>query len=300
VVAVEDGAAVTEIDQGADPFDPTTLFELGSITKTMTGFLLADSVLAGECGLDTAVGDILGPEAGEAARTTLLQLATHTSGLPRLPVNFAPKDRKDPYADLTSADLVAALGDLDPLVPGPYVYSNLGFMLLALLLERVTGSSYEDLLQDRLLRPAGMGATTTNPPTDGRLPGYDGPTPVPWWNGPPGSGRVVSTLTDMERYLRLILDPQEAGDRVAAAVELAISVHHEGPPTEGLAWVHQGGGIWHNGGTGGCHTFACVYRPTRSAVFLVANGAGLDVLDKVGFGVITQLARGEIGTPLSG
>lgn len=297
VVAVHDGAAAFQIDAGDDVFTTSSLFEIGSITKTMTGFLLADTVLSGECTLSTTVGELLGAAAGAARATTLRELATHTSGLPRLPVGFAPADMANPYADLDEAALLRSVEALPALEPGTVAYSNFGFTLLGILLERITTDTYEQMLQRRLLTPLGMSATTTTGPVDGRLPGYRGSAPTPWWTGLPGAGRVVSNLTDMAAYVRAALSPSSAPDQVRAAMELATQVHAEGAQSVGLGWQHQGGGLWHNGGTGGFHSMMVLFRPTGTGVFLVANGADLNQLDQVAFAVVTEIARGQFPVP---
>jgi CubicO group peptidase (beta-lactamase class C family) len=83
-----------------------SIFEIGSVTKVFTSLLLADMVQKGEVALTDPVAKYLPPEAKMPERggkaITLEHLATHTSGLPRMPSNFAPKDPKNPYADYTS------------------------------------------------------------------------------------------------------------------------------------------------------------------------------------------------------
>lgn len=295
VVGLHGGETTIQIAPGADPFTEHSLFEIGSLTKTMTGLLLADASLAGECSLTTTVGEILGADrAGPTAATTLVELATHTSGLPRLPVDLAPGNPADPYAELDADALIEGLTRLPTLKPGPVGYSNLGYLLLGQLLESITGTSYEELLQARVLQPLGMHATTTNPAQGDRLPGYGAGQPTSWWTGLPGAGRVASTLPDLARYLHFSLDGTGSPDRLRSALELATRVHTEGPPAIGLGWHHLGGGRWHNGGTGGFHTMTVVHRPSGAGAFLVANGAGLNQLDQVGFAVITDVARGTL------
>jgi CubicO group peptidase (beta-lactamase class C family) len=83
--------------------DKDTLFEIGSITKVFTGILLADSVLKGRASLEDPIPkhlpkDLLAPDSA-LNQVTLLDLATHTSGLPRLPANFdTGANPLDPYA----------------------------------------------------------------------------------------------------------------------------------------------------------------------------------------------------------
>ena len=95
---------------GSDrPLDADTVFEIGSITKVLTSLLLADMVLRGEVATDDPASKFLPASVKmpdfEGAPITLLDLATYTSGLPRMPSNFAPKDWGNPYIDYTAERL---------------------------------------------------------------------------------------------------------------------------------------------------------------------------------------------------
>ena len=97
------------------PVDANTVFEIGSITKVFTSLLLADMVQRGEVALTDPVSkylppDVKVPERG-GKKITLVDLATHTSGLPRMPSNFHPKDPANPYADYTVAQFYEFLSD---------------------------------------------------------------------------------------------------------------------------------------------------------------------------------------------
>src|SRR5581483_215675 len=84
------------------PIDANTVFEIGSITKTFTATTLADMVVKKEVKLDDPVAKYLPSGTHVPSRDgreiTLVDLATQSSGLPRMPSNFAPKDRSNPYA----------------------------------------------------------------------------------------------------------------------------------------------------------------------------------------------------------
>ena len=113
------------------PVTPDTQFEIGSITKVFTSLLLAESERAGKVSRDDPVTKCLKvpatPEGlARLKKITLLMLATHTSGLPRLPPNLAPGDPRDPYADYTREKLLAALAmsAANVKAPADYAYSN--------------------------------------------------------------------------------------------------------------------------------------------------------------------------------
>lgn len=296
VVALADGERDYAFDDGLDPIAEASLFELGSLTKPMTGVLLAESVVRGETTLDTTLGEILGPDAGGAAATTLLALATQRSGLPRLPPNLdlAAIDQSNPYANYGEADLVAALASLSP-TPGTYEYSNFGFMVLGLALTRLTGMPYAELIAQRLFEPTGMtGARCPSPrPGDPIVPGYRGPAEVPRWTRQlAGPGGVDASISDVASLLAAHVDPGSTA--LGPAIELATEIHAEAPSPMGLGWGHQGGGWWHNGGTGGFRAFMAFHRPTKTAVALLANSADAEVVDAVGMRTLTELVRSRL------
>ena len=152
------------------------LFEIGSITKTFTGILLARMAGDGLVSLDSRVSDLLptGVEpVPEQAAITLRHLATHTAGLPRLPPGFLLSPSrfllmvlgKDPYRGYRADDLLRAFGAVrltsDPGVRSEY--SNFGFGLLGWALGRAAGSGYENAIRDLVVRPLGLEGIETEP-----------------------------------------------------------------------------------------------------------------------------------------
>src|SRR6185437_13514122 len=96
--------AYGNLDKGDNrPLNGDTVFEIGSVTKVFTSLLLADMVQRGEVALTDPVAKYLPPQVKVPERggkkITLVDLATHTSGLPRLPTNLKPRDPNNPYAD---------------------------------------------------------------------------------------------------------------------------------------------------------------------------------------------------------
>lgn len=150
---------------GARPLSAGSVFEIGSITKTFTATLLADMVARGQVALDDPVALYLPDRVTVPSRgdreITLLDLATHTSGLPRNPENHRPPDLRDPWASYTVEILYAFLSGYElPRDPGTeYEYSNLGFGLLGHALARAAGQPFEELLRERILEPLGMDRT---------------------------------------------------------------------------------------------------------------------------------------------
>ncbi len=151
----------------AGPLDGDTIFEIGSVTKVFTSLLLADMVNRKEVTLDDPAAKYLPenvkmPERGGKS-ITLLDLSTHTSGLPRLPSNMKFKDPRNPYADYSVDDLYQFLSSYtlrhDPgsdQKGSEFEYSNLGGGLLGHLLANRAGTDYESLIGSRITGPLSM------------------------------------------------------------------------------------------------------------------------------------------------
>ncbi len=109
--------AYASTKKGEGPVDANTVFEIGSVTKVFTSLLLADAVRRGEVALTDPVSKYLPPNVKVPERggkkITLVDLATHTSGLPRMPTNFHPKDPANPYADFSVAQLYEFLATVE-------------------------------------------------------------------------------------------------------------------------------------------------------------------------------------------
>ena len=312
------GAAIGILDNGREryvnigrsnfgttpPIDANSVFEIGSITKVFTNVLLADMVLRGEVSLDDPVSKFLPstvkvPERGGKV-ITLLDLATASSGLPRLPTNMAPKDPGNPYADYSVQqlhDFISAT-TLTRDIGSQYEYSNLGMGLLGHALALRAGKSYEALLTERVLTPLGMNDTriTLTPSMQQRfVSGHDADmAAVPAWDLPTlaGAGALRSTARDMLKFARAAVDARTGKGPLAKAFTLSMQPRRPaGSPTMriGLGWhvlqVHGHVLTWHNGGTGGFRTWMGVDSATNVAAVVLTNGGnssdeiGLRLLD---------------------
>ena len=166
---------------------PDTRFEIGSVTKVFTGLVLADMVVRGQTELDATLGTLIGLPARAGGLITLRSLATHTSGLPRLAPSLRMKARAltahpDPYRDIDLAHVIAALTRNPPAEPGAFRYSNLGYQLLGAALAAAAGTTWPDLLWQRICRPLGLTATGIEPDRS-TARGHDlAGLPVPYWN----------------------------------------------------------------------------------------------------------------------
>lgn len=278
--------------------DCDTVFEIGSITKVFTALLLADMTVKGEAALSDPVALDLPthvlPGRNDQA-ITLIDLATHTSGLPRLPINLDPKDPANPYADYSDEQLYGFLAEheLTRDIGSEFEYSNLGYGLLGQTLAASAHTSYEDLVRSRITSPLVMQSTavTLSPDMRDRAAGaHDAALePVPYWDLPTlaGAGALRSTAEDLLNFLEAALGFRDVPLAAAFAIMPDTRRPIDGSDVEtALGWVvsRKGGDeiIWHNGGTGG-HVSFIGYRPsTRTGVVVLANAAAPDGFDDIG------------------
>ena len=290
-------------DSGIRP-DGNTLYEIGSISKVFTCVLLSLLVETHAVTLEDPLQKHLPPRVTvpvfDGRPITLEHLATHTSGLPRMPDNFNPADPLNPYADYSVALMYAFLNEhrLER-PPGKYEYSNYGMGLLGHVLARHSGMTYEQLLKDRICNPLGMKDTgiTLNEAQKKRLaPPYTmALMPTENWDIPTlaGAGAIRSSVNDMIRFIRANLK----NDRqpLSRAMRLARIKRHamEDGLSMGLGWhlARDGKTLWHNGGTGGYHAWLAIAPDRGVGVVVLANTANMG-LDEFGERV-TRIALGE-------
>ena len=275
-------------ENGQDaPVNGDTVFEIGSVSKTFTALLLQEMVDAGEVRLDDPISKYLPPTVKTPTRNgrqiTLVDLATQTSGLPRMPDNFAPKDNDNPYADYSVAQLYNFLShcSLARDIGQEYEYSNLGVGLLGHILALRAGTSYEALVVRRICDPLQMNSTriTLTPELKPRLArGHDkyGNT-VANWDIPTlaGAGALRSTVNDMLKYVAA--NAGLTNSPLSAAMAATQQARHSTGVLGkiGLIWQIQtaSGTIWHNGGTGGYHSYIGFKKDPARAVVVLANSA---------------------------
>lgn len=289
------------------PLNGDTIFEIGSATKVFTALLLADMVQRGEVALTDPIAKYLPPEVKTPQRAghsiTLQDLAMHTSGLPRIPSNFAPRDAANPYADYSVEQLYQALSsyELTRDIGSKYEYSNLGGGLLGHVLARRADTDYETLVRARICKPLGMNSTVIAPTPEmkGRFAVGHNATlaAVPNWDLPTlaGAGALRSTANDLLNFLAANLGYSESSLAPAMA---AMVKDHRPTGTPGmeiaLGWhVFPGDGnpiIWHNGGTGGYRSFLGYSPKSRVGVVVLSNTFTAAGVDDIGLHLLNSRA----------
>jgi CubicO group peptidase (beta-lactamase class C family) len=259
-------------------------FHIGSVTKTFTALLLATMAVKGQLALEDPVSRYLPAATGSATR--LVDLATHTSGYPRIPrgVKLHMLLRvRDPYSLVRDHHVDKALWKLShELGPGPhrFEYSNFGYGVLARALAAAGGKPFGDLLHQEVLSPLDLeGVTVETAPDPDRLRLFghnDSGDEMEHWHNPAlaGASCLFSSGEGMRRYLAANLYPDKT--KLGAALQLVHQARRPAGPgmQVGLGWLvrdtDDGPLHWHNGGTAGFASFIGfdLYRKLGVAVLM--------------------------------
>lgn len=277
---------------GADnhPLDGDSVFEIGSITKVFTALLLADMVTRGDVKLDDPVANDLPANVRMPTRSgrqiTFLDLATNTSGLPRIPDNLRDGG-SNPYAAYAAAHLYAFLsGHALRFDPGAhYEYSNLGFGLLGHALSLKANARYEDLVVSRICVPLGLAdtrITLTGSMRErlarGHLSNLKAGTN---WDfaALAGAGALRSTANDLLKLMRATCFA-DAASPLRAAADLLLQTRRatdRASTKAGLGWAvtsdHGDEIVWKDGLTGSYASYAGFSTRRRAGAIVLANAA---------------------------
>lgn len=261
------------------------VFEIGSVTKTVTATMLAKLVRDGIVDLNTPIKTFLPIALKQSSlngkEVTLLHLANHTSGLPKEPDNVStdwatPGSPYRSYDETKLYDYLSRRMTLQSTPGEKREYSNLGGGLLGHLLTLITGKSYEDLLLESVCEPLGMHGTfvaldsgRTQHLVLGRDP--EGNV-VPNWelNVLAGGGGIKSTAADMAKYIRAHMT-----DTTYYLLTQQPTFKYTEHNTAGLGWAWYTNGskkfVDATGGTGGYSCCVIFERSTRTGIVLLTN-----------------------------
>ncbi len=287
-----------------------SVFEIGSVSKTMTAFLVADLIGQGKWSLDDPLAKHLPPGTAlprQGERQILVRdVLTHTSGLPVLPPGFNPKNPSDPYADLSEPALLAALGkvQLSRPIGSQFEYSNFAMMVMSSAVARAyrgdQGGDFESALVRRLLVPLKMDGAYVERPrhprpvATGHLPSGQ---PTSAWhvvNNLAGVGMVRATLDDMVIYAQAHL-----GQADAALLTPLTLTRQPLQGRLGMNWMVfnvQGRDlVAHEGGTGGFSSLVALEPKAQRAVVVLTDAA---LSDLGGLGLLGHALLGLDAPPL--
>jgi CubicO group peptidase (beta-lactamase class C family) len=281
--------------------DENTVFEVGSVTKVFTALLLADMAGKNEVALNDPIRQYLPASVTVPRRKgrsiALVHLASHTSGLPRLPVDATSVKIEDPFADCTVDDMYEFISGyaLPRDIGKHYQYSNLGAGLLGHILALRGGRTYEDLLKTRVFDVIGLPDTrvTPTPGMDLRLAkGYHEGFETQHLDVRALEGAVAlrSTARDLLRFLGASIGL--VGTPLCDAMRVTHTPRFQrgdGEMQVALGWHIHGRGersiLWHDGATGGFRSFIAFDPESRKGVVVLTNSArsvndlGFHILD---------------------
>ncbi|GAA2794717.1 serine hydrolase domain-containing protein [Crossiella cryophila] len=279
----------------------TADFEIGSISKGVTGLLYADALDREQIASATTLGDLLPLGQAPAAALTLAAVSTHHSGLPRLAATGSTLRKSialwrhgtNPYGE-TLNELLACLDRVQPGKPR-FRYSNLGYELLGHALARAARTSYPDLLRRRVTEPLGLERfyvpATPYEIRTGAVAGRSrsGRPRAPWTGEAVGpAGGIRASIQDMAKLTAALLDGSAPG---MAALDPVTDL--AGPRVRiGAAWftqLHQDREVtWHNGGTGGFRSWLGLDRAAATGVVLLSATAAS--VDRAGLSLLSRLS----------
>lgn len=300
------------------PLDASTRLEIGSVTKTFTATLLAEMVVRGEVSLDDRLTEYMPgvPASRAGEEVTLVDLATHSAGLPRVPREVilpAILQSPDPYRRFDAQRLEAAALRTRPRsgIGEAARYSNFGVALLGHALGVAGGKRYSELIEERILGPLGLDDTAVITLDEGDPRTARGHDPfafgVPPWDlaAVAPAGGIVSTAADMARWLSAQLRPGSTplAEAIRMAHEPRLPLHVSplgrvlgsrlGGSRVGLAWITTAIGgralTWHNGGTGGFDSFIGFDAAAGRGVAVLTNSTHTRRLDAAGMSVLSSV-----------
>jgi CubicO group peptidase (beta-lactamase class C family) len=233
---------------------PDTVFRLASVSKPFTALTVVLLARDGVLDLDAPVAAYLPDSRAIGREVRLRHLLTHTSGLPeftalpRLAGQFARHDR-------TSEQILALLSGLKPdFEPGSrHAYSNSGYRLLDLIVERVCGVPFAAVVAERVFGPAGMlssgqfgDAAVVPRRARGYRPDTTGYVNAPFtsWTVLGGAGGLSSTLTDLCAFEKAMHEHRLVDAEFERLLYAPTPLGSGGPAAYGLGWMlgeHRGG-----------------------------------------------------------
>lgn len=282
------GVADTSTNQ---PVTQNTIFELGSVSKSITATLLGICVEQGKCHLNDPVTKFLPALASNnnnaINQVTLQELATHTASFPRMSEDFGVAD---PTAANANTQLMSDLSQWQPSYPigTQYQYSNIGFGLLGEAVSNALGTNYSDAISQYIFQPLNMSNSFVAVPADQMnhyAQGYNeqgDPAPHYQTSAWPGGGGVRSTSADMLQYLKANLGALNISPQLSAAMNLTEQGYFNVNPnfTQGLSWqlknIQNLNVINKNGMNQGFNTYVAMVPQQKIAIVVLANKRGVN------------------------
>ena len=257
-----------------------SIFEIGSISKVFTSTLLANFVIDGKVKLLDNINDYLKAPIKNSTKISFIDLANHTSGLPRLPSNLdlTNVDPENPYKEYKEKELEDYVtNQLELSNKGKYQYSNLGAGLVGYTLSKIENDTYENLLQHKIFSKYEMQNSTTDITTiKGNLvKGLNNEgIEVPNWDLAvlAGAGAIFSTLEDLSKFAISQFEDKNKELELTRVKTFELDENMD----IGLGWhllKNKSDNLWyfHNGGTGGYSSAMVLEENSKNGIIILSN-----------------------------
>ena len=282
----------------------TTLFEIGSVTKVFTAALTQVLIDSDALSWDSTVKSSLGDwnfVSGKIRNISLRELATHSSGLPRMPLNWRAADPLDPYRGYDNRRLKAFVGQFDPPeLEKKLAYSNLAFGLLGNIAANASGKSYSEAMKELVLDPLGMNHTTVGITGETRTNlalGYSYGATIPNWyfeDSLEGAGAILSSAEDMVQFIKRNVEQDDS----SIYKSLKQLQHVQVQPNQAFGWTtsqNETGQqvFWIAGLTGGYASFVAISPEESKGWVLLTTSMHGGLITQIGQSFFTPIQRLE-------
>ncbi|PIE78773.1 MAG: penicillin-binding protein [Candidatus Delongbacteria bacterium] len=294
----KEGDTISTID------NQKSIFEIGSISKVFTSTLLANSVLDEKINLNDNINGYLKVPFNNDTKISFIDLANHTSGLPRLPSNLDLENvnPENPYKDYREKELEEYLTThLELLNKGEYQYSNTGAGLLGYTLSKIENETYENLLQKNIFSKYDMQNSTAdiNKLKGNIVRGLNNEgKEVPNWEFSVlvGAGGIFSTVEDLSHFAVSQFDytnkelklTREKTFELNEKMDIGLGWHILKSQSKNL-WY------WHNGGTGGYSSSMVIDDKSKNGIIILSNVSAFNPnmgnIDKLCFELMKTLEK---------
>ncbi|WP_054742424.1 cyclic peptide export ABC transporter [Cellulosilyticum ruminicola] len=312
-VVIRDGKVVLQNEYGyADvekkiPVTSQTLFEIGSCSKSFTGYAIQLLINRGLISLDDSISKYLEwfsvEYEQEPAEITIRDLLYQTSGIPFKTIANMPESQDDTALEKTVKTLIGTKLDEKP--GKEFSYATINYDVLGLVIEKVTGLSYEDFIQKEVFMPLNMKHTyayydqaqQSNLMATGYKVGFLKPRPfkAPIYRGNTPAGYIITSSEDMVYWLESFMKLGELDDTQQAIVDSALAPNRRVPPLgDGTSYAsgwfayQLGQGEYaHGGGNPNFSAFMVVRPADKIGVVILTNIGGTDnFVDSIGLGIM--------------
>ncbi|EYU15541.1 penicillin-binding protein, beta-lactamase class C [Photorhabdus aegyptia] len=289
--------------------DKETIFELASVSKSFTGLIAAKMIEEGKILPQTKVSSIL-PSIktnydGENVDVTFLQLLNHTSGLPFKTIDML---YSRPQKGLSQVIDDIKLINLQTMPGQQYAYATLNYDIAARMMEKVSGQSYQQLLQTYILAPLQMNATSTLPDVAKKAIGHQisflqaRPYDAPFVLANVPAGYIQTNASDMLNWLRFLASNTDStlfsAKKLVFSGKFGVDTNESEKAIYTLGWYKQGNRVFHTGMNPTFSSYVAVDLDSGTAVAVMAN-VNSNITFELGKQIMQQLAQGGDFTGLN-